>query len=405
MSNNLSFLIGSGFSIAAGFPSVEEINNRLSKIREEEIQIHSSMAAKFLNGLPDNNRYSRWDERLFVQEFINFYNIEVSKGGQFNYEQFYDFYSYFLSANKNEKIITKFCTRFESENFETNPICSAHDRVVNFNRTFNQLLAQCLSSSKISSIIPLSTFSNYQGFISFIQENVKHREIKIHSLNHDLLLDQIGSNTNDLWPNFCNGFELAGSPFYATWYEKFEALTDEPLKLRVLKIPYFTGNFRNRISLFKLHGSIDNYVVSEGNSVDRISIQVNYWELLKEKWNDINQSYSFIHLYDQAMPNFLSGTTYKMSFYEKDPYYKILFSHFRTNLCSSELIYVIGYGFKDEGINGYLEKYYLAAGKKMIVVEPFDPSPQLLELSEKFSINIVPKKIEQMTYGDFTQFL
>ena len=73
MNKNISFLLGSGFSIPDGVLGVREINQRLKKIDESEILIHSDMRAIFLNGQKDPNRFMNWDERQFVQEFLNFH--------------------------------------------------------------------------------------------------------------------------------------------------------------------------------------------------------------------------------------------------------------------------------------------------------------------------------------------
>ncbi len=81
-------------SIPENIPGVKELNLRLSKINESEILIRTDQRAFFLNGQEDPNRWSRWDERIFLQEFLEFYNAEVIQPEeQFHYETFYDFYS------------------------------------------------------------------------------------------------------------------------------------------------------------------------------------------------------------------------------------------------------------------------------------------------------------------------
>jgi hypothetical protein len=87
MRPTVSILLGSGFSIPEELPGVRQLNQRLSKIDESEILIHSDQRAIFLNGQEDLNRWSRWDERIFMQELLEFYNSEVLKDGEtFNYE-------------------------------------------------------------------------------------------------------------------------------------------------------------------------------------------------------------------------------------------------------------------------------------------------------------------------------
>ncbi len=99
MRPTVSILLGSGFSIPEGLPGVRQLNHRLSKIDEGEILIHSDQQAMFLNGQEDPNRWSRWDERIFMQEFLEYYNSNVLKEGeQFHYETFYDFYTVHLTG-------------------------------------------------------------------------------------------------------------------------------------------------------------------------------------------------------------------------------------------------------------------------------------------------------------------
>ena len=54
---DISFLIASGFSVPAEYPTTSQINARLAKIHEKEICIHSSGFAWFLNGETDPNAH------------------------------------------------------------------------------------------------------------------------------------------------------------------------------------------------------------------------------------------------------------------------------------------------------------------------------------------------------------
>ncbi len=46
----VSFLIGSGFSAPAGYPTASDLNEKLSKIDASEIAIHPDCNARFLIG-------------------------------------------------------------------------------------------------------------------------------------------------------------------------------------------------------------------------------------------------------------------------------------------------------------------------------------------------------------------
>jgi hypothetical protein len=90
----------------------------------------------FLNGQEDLNRYERRDERLFLQEFLEFYNAEILKDGEiFHYETFYDFYSGYLNNKENIQVIEGFYKRFNEKHFkgaDNNRDC--FNRVSDFNR-------------------------------------------------------------------------------------------------------------------------------------------------------------------------------------------------------------------------------------------------------------------------------
>ena len=104
MRPKVSILVGSGFSVPEGLPGVRQLNQRLSKIDESEILIHTDQRAIFLNGQDDPNRLSSQDKRLFLQEFLEFYSTEVLKPNEeFHYETFYDYYSGYLTKQGQAK--------------------------------------------------------------------------------------------------------------------------------------------------------------------------------------------------------------------------------------------------------------------------------------------------------------
>ena len=108
--DNISFIIGSGFSEPAGFPTASKINERLRQIHATEICKDTGGGAFFLNSDTDPN--SHWmgvKERNFIQEFIEFY---IAKGAEFHYECFYDYYHEYLINNNYPEDLTAFFTRF-----------------------------------------------------------------------------------------------------------------------------------------------------------------------------------------------------------------------------------------------------------------------------------------------------
>lgn len=404
MKSKVSFLLGSGFSIPEGLPGVKELNTRLSKIDESEIIIHSSQIAGFLNGQPDPNRFSNADERKFVQEFLEFYNSEVlTEGEKFHYETFYDFYSGYIHNSENSDQIESFCNRFNERFDKDSPyIRDTYNRIINFNRTFNQLVASQLQKLKYHESVSCLNYYPYDSFVGFIRHLLPNYEVKVHSLNHDLFFDWLGQHHADLWQHYCDGYQLEGSPFYGLVDRNININPEHRIsKTNHIKLARFTNNFDKSLAFFKLHGSVVNIILNtpEPNH-QRVRIKSDYGVFMyyMEQYDEASQKYQFERLWDQVDPDFLSGTTNKSRFYVRDPFYVNMLDHFKQNLESSEALIVIGYGFQDPGINDYLENHFLSKGKKMIVIDPFKPKTELIE---KYGSAHVLKGVTELSYQEY----
>jgi len=404
----ISFLLGSGFSIPEGIPGVRQLNTRLSKIDESEIVIHSSQNAGFLNGQPDPNRFSNADERKFVQEFLEFYNSEVlSEGEEFHYETFYDFYSGYIYISENSDQIESFCNRFNAIYDSDSPYkIDTYNRLISFNRTFNQLVASQLHKLRYHESVSYLNYYPYDSFVGFIRQILLTHDIKLHSLNHDLFFDFLGQRHADLWQHYCDGYQIEGSPFYGEVYRNISRDPQISINKRdYIKLSQFNGKFDKPLSFFKLHGSVVNTILStpEPNS-QRVRIKAEYGVQMyyMEVYDELTKSHRFERLWDQVDPDFLSGTTNKTRFYKRDPYYINILEHFKQNLESSEKLIVIGYGFQDPGINEFIENNFLSKGKKMIVIDPFLPKTSLIE---KYGAVHVPKGVTELSYEEYCDLI
>ena len=401
----ISFLFGSGFSIPAGLPGVKELNKRMGEIKKEEISISPDQKSSFLNGREDPYILYNRVEKLFVQEFLEFYNKEVlSENECFDYESFYDFYLVYLNGihnkvfqkNKvfrtNKALIKQFCADFNKKYPEFVPEKDPYNRVKDFNRTFNQLLAsrlRCLNYLENKTTI--SSYPPYDFFINLLKDLLPKNILKIHTLNHDLLFDWLGAQHYDLYKHFSDGFELEGSPYYG---DLKCSPNDKSLQKKYkIKLERYTGRYTvrdehntmyepARLSLFKLHGSINNFMYRTNEEKEMyVRIKSNYdiEEYFKEVFDPENKSHFFKSLWEDVSPDFLCGRTEKTKKYSQDKLYRDLFERFEENLQKSELLIVIGYGFQDCGINGYLVKNFLDKGKKMIVIDPKNPNKKMID--------------------------
>jgi hypothetical protein len=396
MKPKLSFLLGSGFSVPENLPTVGKLNERLQKIDESEILIHSSQTAIFLNGTEDPNRHDNWDDRLFLQRFLEFYNSEVLKGrSSFHYEKFYDYYSGYLNEYENNEEIEMFYRKFIEENLKSaNYVKDAFNYISAFNRTFNQLIAEQLHKWLYVNDVSYSNYPPYDSFINFLSTALETYDIKVHTLNHDLLFDFLGGKTR-LWQNFSDGFDLHGSQYYGEVSMDFNHGSERVHKTYIVKLQRFNNTFDKPLCLFKLHGSINNLLVYTPQR-EWIRLKHNYGV---SRFRIETEDGTFELLHDEVAPDFLSGTTNKQRYYTGDLYYINLFKHFEINLRESEYLIVIGYGFQDPGINDYIEKYFLKDGKKMIVIDVRRPTSNILD---KYAFTFLEKSIVDVAYAEFS---
>jgi len=408
MRPKFSFLLGSGFSIPEGIPGVKQLNIRLSKIDESEIIIHSSQIAGFLNGQPDPNRFSNSDERKFVQEFLEFYNSEVlTEGEEFHYETFYDFYSGYIHNSENSKQIESFCVRFNEGYDSDSPYrIDTYNRLTNFNRTFNQLVASQLHKLKYHESVSYLNYYPYDSYVGFIRHILLTHDVKVHSLNHDLFFDFLGQHHADLWQHYCDGYQLEGSPFYGEVYRNISRDPQTTLNKRdYIKLSQFTGKFDKPLSFFKLHGSVVNTILNTPEpNVQRVRVKAEYGVHMyyMEVFDEPSKSFRFERIWDQVDPDFLSGTTNKTRYYNRDPYYIQILEQFKQNLQSSEILVVIGYGFQDPGVNEYIENHFLTNGKKMIVIDPAMPKTDFLV---KYGAVHIPKGVTELSYQEYCDLI
>lgn len=273
----LSLLIGSGFSVPAGYPTTSKLNLRLCTIVASEICVHTSREAWFLNGQPDPN--ASWmgvEERVFVQEFLAFYNSKVLRPGEsFHYETFYDYYISAYRTQSYSHHLLKFLTDFRRQN---KVISDIHHILMQFNDTFSQLLAQQLTKpiERVHQCKPYDP--RYSDFLLMLEDFANHHTVHIHTLNHDLYFEQF-SLTDTIQGCMDDGFDDLGSDIFAKKYDKYATY--------MVRLRRFTNKYEQPFCLYKLHGSIDNFWASFGDQSDLVKIP---WGLSSMKSTSSSQT-------------------------------------------------------------------------------------------------------------------
>lgn len=389
---NLSFLLGSGFSVPDGMKTVSQINELILSLKLEDIYVHSDMTFMLLNGQKKPGYSSHSVDEYFFITFVSFYNDKVK--GQFNYEDFYDYVSSYLRFKNHQEEIEQFVDKFNTEIFKATYPRDALNHLSRFSDNFSKLISSLLQSKKYYEDVSLGNYPNYDTFSFFLKSILDTKGIvNVHSLNHDLLFEHIASKHSDLWQHFTDSYSDLNSSYYGEVH-----LNESISKTYKVRLKYFTDEYNKPLRLYKLHGSVDTYIANIANPVDLTRVKKDWGvgRIQKEIKSD-SGTYSYSELFQFTHPDILSGATSKALWY-KQPHYKELIERFRNNLNEAEHLIVIGYGFNDDGINNILETEFLTEGKKMIVVDVKKPTSRLIE---HYNIEFIGKSISDVTIEEW----
>lgn len=419
MTEHISFLFGSGFSAPENIPTVGAINMKLRQLKKDEFYLGSDQRAFFYQTEwrdPNGWMTSSTIDRLFAQEFIAFYCKEVLHDDldAFNYEVFYDYFSEFLRYQKHKDAIGKFCETFRTTYIKDSVWASDdHNFVWRFSKIFNQLVSGLLMVPRYYEDVSYGNYPTYDPLVGLMRELLKTKIVDVHTLNHDIFFDSLASKHSDLWQHFCDGFTEYGSPYFGevSFDHKSELWTVH--KSYKVRLRYFNNDYSKNLRLYKLHGSIDNFILlkatspgasqySRDNSV-RVKRDFAVGEFLMERLDETLQKYVYDRPFSENYPNFLTGTTEKIRLYN-DPFYDKLFSIFKSNLLHSNQLFVIGYGFQDKGINEFLENHYLIFNKPMIVIDIKKPDSPLIEKYND-QITFIDKGAIGVSYKEYMELV
>ena len=193
--------------------------------------------------------------------------------------------------------------------------------------------------------------SYFEGLARF-QREFQH-PLRVFSLNYDLCVEVACG-----YENVQRGFADR------SWdWRSFEETTDDPMP----------------ISLYKLHGSLDWQLHSDGRVtyVDSASI-----------------------IEDDAVA-IIFGTSYKLQYI--DPFLFLAYEFRRWTLDAAKIIICIGYGFNDKHINGILRQSLKQdeSRKLVAVVGPIDDEDEIRKIEDRISnsLHIEKKHLEIICKG------
>lgn len=371
----ISLLLGSGFSAPDGMKTVRQINDEISHLKVNDIFIHSDKTFILLKGQIKPKFSLHPTDELFFIEFIKFYIQHTKK--PFNYEELFDFVTSYIRFGNHKGDIQTFFTSFKIMILKSSvDLFNIDSYIHRFIEYFNQLISKLLQSKKYYEDISLGNYPPYDDFALFLKSYLEDGNIvSVHSLNHDLLFEHLASKHVDLWQQYCDGFSDINSHYYGQ-----VNIQQSISKTYTVRLKCFQELFDKRLRLYKLHGSVDTYIANIDNSnldLTRIKRDWGVGELQKEI-NDGNTKPIYKSIYQSTYPDILSGASSKAIWY-KQPHYEFLFNAFKINLKASKKLFVIGYGFKDDGINYILENDFLIDNKEMIVIDIINPVSRLMD--------------------------
>lgn len=361
----VSFLLGAGFSVPAGYPKASELNAQLLSFDEQNKIKFSESGVLYEDGNIRNINRNSYD---LAFEFYKKIVLKYKEGREFDYEEFYDFLTGNDEINSPEyRDLAR--SGISDENY--------HQLICDVKFVYNQMISFLIKDKNGNQWYRDSThlgeISYYENFIQLISKLINLDIIvNIHTLNHDLFFESLLKRGNIV--KISDGFNGYGSNYYG--------YLDCNGREYSCRLESYTGNYDTKLRLYKLHGSLNYYIYyTKFNSAccipDRcIKLQYGIGKVYKELYN------GELEIVPKSFHSpFLTG---KNKVYNEF-FYKDLFSKFQENLEQSSILVIIGYSGGDSGINKYLKEYY--KGGKCFIVDPaVKENGDLINLSTSFNV-------------------
>ncbi|MCK4358750.1 MAG: SIR2 family protein [Candidatus Cloacimonetes bacterium] len=314
----MNFLFGSGISLSANLPNVSSITNDLltnSEIfnypndpSQEEIKYYRKFLKKLSNYCIALNLNNTYEDLYYLTKSIED-TLPLGKYADFFVNFFREKIKYDLPTLIDEKTL-----KIHDNNLD---FC-LEQFIIHLNWYIENFVANKLQHA--------DNLEHINRFINMLlkEENFNY---DFFTLNHDILLETSLKKKNDVDPN--TGFG----------------------KNNIFSIDNFK-NPSHRFNILKLHGSINWNRKRDYNGKDYI--------FTIDPANPI---------YDQLDPSntIVIGTFNKFKLYSYGIFYD-LFHEFKSRLSQMNLLFVCGYGFRDEGINYTILEWLLKNDVNKLII-------------------------------------
>jgi len=393
-SKHTSLLLGAGFSVNQGYPTANQLNDRIKDFDPEKYSISGEGN---LFKLSDSEKdpfwfYSDAKRKHFLKELIHLF---LQSNSEFDYEEFYDFLvdPSLLENDAFKATAQAFRKKFNLESddhlFEYGDSRLVDKTITLVNQIIEVLLVDGQGRNFYKPIHQMKPLPHeYTGFLQLLEKLGKDSIVHIHSLNHDIFFETF-CHTDWINSELSNGFEELGSKFYARMEDSV-----------MIRLAYFNDKYDARFRLYKLHGSIDQFPFrhEDGSPTEYIKIKkgVNISNLYKEVYNE-EREYYYENDFTNYYADFLSGTSNKILSYDRG-YYKVVFTHFVENLKNSEQLIIVGYGCRDSKINELILENFDFGNKPVFIVDPY-PSEHVKILADKLGAKIIEQTPDRPLLG------
>lgn len=344
----ITFLLGSGISIAVKMPSIKEITERILSGKN----IHRADNGTYYLGEATNGFNNEYIDKAV--KFLKRIKIEADNyyknDREINYEDLYYIATQIYDSENREydnpvvqsfieKIISDITPLFpgkEGEHRDEWTLEEISQEAINY---VKDIVWRILISKKPENVDRLKGFKN-----ACLDEDVS--SVDIFTLNHDTVLEDYLSKAN---VKLIDGF---GNPENEVRYWD----------------PYLFVSKSAKVKFFKLHGSLNWFLFGskKGNLVsERIGIPLN-----RSCW-DTEDPNGQMQRPIYGRPEFLAGTFNKMFDYTSSIYAE-LHCQFYYALRNIEQIVIYGYGFGDKGINRRIFEWVYSSLKHRLIIIDLD---------------------------------
>ncbi|HRP03808.1 MAG TPA: SIR2 family protein [Opitutaceae bacterium] len=373
----ISFLFGSGISLASAAPSVKELTRSVL----EDRWLITSRKTFIPDGL--GRQDAPLDNSLRYQDFIKLlYNeispaIESLEEREANYEDLYAAAISILEHEMKVRVNPLIVRTIQSLRISAQSLYEGQGYHIDENE-FASLVDRARDLIQWAVYHGLAKAKEPKGLGVLSALARREIEMDIFTLNHDRLIEQ----------------EFRNNKIY--YHDGFSQKDGD--------VVFFEPKWDSeRIRLIKLHGSTDWYRF-QLQDLDRFGRVDANTGLLKDRSGELLST-------SDPCPKFLSGTHAKEFNYGRNLFGE-LFSQFRNRLKTCQALVCCGYGWGDKGINNRLSEWLVADGARRVVVL-HGGKPEDVGINRYYSwsqwkvrkrIHVIPKWLCQCSIRDLIRW-